>query len=98
MAELMWGYKCHVAMETTCKCALQALMAEGGLGQRKGACSPGKMSLLSCGPEQSFVTLPEIESPWDVQQKAPGHLNSQSEGFPASQPAWDGGQACCSQL
>lgn len=58
--------------------------------EESGACSSGKMSLLSCGPEQSFVTLPEIESPWDVQQKAQGHLNSQSEGFPASQPAWDG--------
>lgn len=71
-------------------------MAEDGIRQRKvsGSCNPGKMSLLSCGPEQSFVTPPETGGPWDVQEEAQGHLSSLSEGFSAPWPAWEGLGLC----
>lgn len=66
-------------------------MAEGGLGQRKVS---GKMSLLSCHPEKSFVTLPEIGSPWDVQRKAQERMSSLSEEFPAPRGGGQGLPLC----
>lgn len=60
-AGLMWGHRCCGAEETE-NGPSRVLMASG-------SCSPGKVSLLSCGPEQLFVTHPETGSPWDVQAK-----------------------------
>lgn len=65
--------------------------------EERGTDSPGKMSLLSCGPEPSFViTPPEPASPWDMEQNSPGRMSNLSEGFPAPQLAWEGDRACVS--